>query len=68
MCLRVIGFLRRLGLYSNKELRITFLKSRENWLRNVIDSVTSDSPYSAVTLLHVLFVRHLMFRVADKAY
>ena len=45
-CLRVVGFLRRLCVYTEVELRIKFLKSRDIWLFTEIDVVEQEDPFS----------------------
>lgn len=41
MCLRVVGFLRRLGLFSEFRLRMLFLHCRGEWMRLGMESSTS---------------------------
>jgi len=49
-CLRIIGFLRRLNVYSELQLRICFLKSRDVYLSTVLQSIPSTSnAYSYVS-------------------
>lgn len=43
-CLRVIGFLRRLYLFSEFRLRMLFLHCRGEWMRTGIESATASSP------------------------
>jgi len=45
-CLRAISHLRRMGLYNETQLRITFLKSRDSWLHTVINSVPNTNAYT----------------------
>ena len=44
-CLRVIGYLRRLGTFSEAEMRLQFLRCREEWLADVIADLDPSSPY-----------------------
>jgi hypothetical protein len=59
-CLKIIGLLRRLEVYSESELRINFLKCRDAWLQSMIDTVPNSTPYlhrhciSAVVLCGLL--------------
>eukprot|EP01135_Chromosphaera_perkinsii_P011629 Nk52_evm12s2462 gene=Nk52_evmTU12s2462 len=47
-CLRVVGFLRRLDVYSEVELRIKFLKTRDVWLFSTVESAEHEDPFSYV--------------------
>ncbi|GLJ36703.1 hypothetical protein SUGI_0738640 [Cryptomeria japonica] len=38
-CLRVIGYLRRLGVFNEQEMRLQFLRCREAWLMGIIDEL-----------------------------
>eukprot|EP01104_Vermistella_antarctica_P014689 TRINITY_DN4675_c0_g2_i1.p1 TRINITY_DN4675_c0_g2~~TRINITY_DN4675_c0_g2_i1.p1 ORF type:complete len:644 (-),score=165.62 TRINITY_DN4675_c0_g2_i1:780-2711(-) len=51
MCLRIIGFLRRLGRYSELELRINFLRSRDAWLQTVIAGIPTANAYTYLSKL-----------------
>lgn len=45
-CLRVVSYLRRLGLFEEQELRAEFLRSRNAWITSVLDNLgTPDHAY-----------------------
>ncbi|CAI5532559.1 unnamed protein product [Closterium sp. Naga37s-1] len=44
-CLRVIGYLRRLAVFSETEMRLQFLRCREAWLGEVVSELDPASPY-----------------------
>ncbi|CAI5521432.1 unnamed protein product [Closterium sp. Naga37s-1] len=44
-CLRVIGYLRRLAVFSETEMRLQFLRCREAWLGEVVSELDPSSPY-----------------------
>ncbi|KAL2629029.1 hypothetical protein R1flu_013715 [Riccia fluitans] len=44
-CLRVIGYLRRLAVFSEHEMRLQFLRCREAWLSGIIDDLDRSNPY-----------------------
>ncbi|CAM6113447.1 unnamed protein product [Calypogeia fissa] len=44
-CLRLIGYLRRLGVYSEHEMRLQFLRCREAWLTGIVDDLEHSNPY-----------------------
>ena len=39
VCLRVVGYLRRLDSYGEVELRSTFLECRDRWLQDTISDI-----------------------------
>lgn len=44
-CLRVIGYLRRLAVFNEHEIRLQFLRCREAWLVGIIDDLDQSNPY-----------------------
>ncbi|KAJ8899630.1 hypothetical protein K2173_018604 [Erythroxylum novogranatense] len=44
-CLRIIGYLRRIGVFSEYEMRLQFLRCREAWLTGILEDLDQRSAY-----------------------
>ncbi|KAL3500803.1 hypothetical protein ACH5RR_039896 [Cinchona calisaya] len=44
-CLRIIGYLRRIGVFSDYETRLQFLRCRETWLTGMLDDLDQRNAY-----------------------
>ena len=58
-CLRVIGFLRRLSAFSEQELRLQFLRCREQWLVEMVEELDNNNPYDYLKRLTDIHRLHL---------
>ncbi|KAI5669673.1 hypothetical protein M9H77_19526 [Catharanthus roseus] len=44
-CLRIIGYLRRIGVFTEYEMRLQFLRCRETWLTGILDELDQRNAY-----------------------
>lgn len=44
-CLRIIGYLRRIGVFSEYGMRLLFLRCREAWLSGLLEDLDQTNPY-----------------------
>lgn len=41
-CLQIVGYLRRMQAFTNSELKLKFLQSRDIWLNNILENISCE--------------------------
>jgi conserved oligomeric Golgi complex subunit 8 len=47
-CLHIVGFIRRLGVFTENELRIRFLQLRDAWFKGLLQAIPKQDPYNHI--------------------
>lgn len=58
-CLRVMGYLRRIGAFSEAELRLQFLQCRDEWISGLVADLDDSDSYEYVKHLTDVHRLHL---------
>ena len=55
-CLRVIGYLRRMEIFNETELRLKFLQARDSYLQGILSDIPNES---GTVSYYQLIIKHL---------
>ena len=69
-CLRIMGYLRRINAFSEAELRLQFLRCREEWINRLVDELEENDSYEFLKKLTEVYRLHIfdavmMYRVSS---
>ncbi|KAL5715814.1 conserved oligomeric Golgi complex component [Ranunculus cassubicifolius] len=58
-CLRIIGYIRRIGVFGDSEMRLQFLRCREAWLASILDDLDQRNVYDYLKRMVDCYRMHL---------
>ncbi|XP_050364255.1 conserved oligomeric Golgi complex subunit 8 [Argentina anserina] len=64
-CLRIIGYLRRIGAFSEYEMRLQFLRCRQAWLTGILEDLDQRNAYDYLKGM-INFQRQHLFDVVNQ--
>ncbi|PRQ27993.1 putative oligomeric Golgi complex subunit 8, cullin repeat-like-containing [Rosa chinensis] len=64
-CLRIIGYLRRIGVFSEYEMRLQFLRCRQAWLTGILEDLDKRNAYEYLKGM-INFQRQHLFDVVNQ--
>ncbi|KAM5566083.1 hypothetical protein ABKV19_019859 [Rosa sericea] len=64
-CLRIIGYLRRIGVFSEYEMRLQFLRCRQAWLTGILEDLDQRNAYEYLKGM-INFQRQHLFDVVNQ--